>query len=67
MSANLTNLRGGFNLELNILNLYYRSDCLIPGNSSCGQPVDIAFCRFGARESLLVYLNKTSAYCDVPS
>ena len=67
MSANLTNLRGGFNLYFNILNLYYRPDCLVPGNMSCGQAVDLAFCRFGQRESLLVYVNYTSAYCDVPS
>ena len=68
MSHYWSNLRGSFNITLEILHLRFRSDCLTPAEQpECAKPGDIAYCRMGLREAALTHINATHASCKVPA
>jgi hypothetical protein len=66
MSHSWTNLRGGFDLVLQILHSGYRSSCLIPAESygvegGCARPSDPAYCHIGVERTILTHINDTFA------
>jgi len=68
ISHKWSNLRGGFDLTVEILHLRYRSDCTVPSDDSgCGRSADIAYCIIGEEDKELTHINETHAYCEVPA
>lgn len=71
MSHSWTNLRGGFELVMEILHLGYDPSCLVPAEnygeeSGCGKPSDIAWCHIGVGSAELTHINATFASCRAP-
>jgi len=68
MSRSWANLRGGFDLTLEVLHLRFREDCPVPAEGDdCARPADVAYCRIGTSETVLRHVNSTHASCRVPA
>jgi len=67
LSQSWANLRGGFDITLELLHSGYRASCPVPATtSSCAKPEDIAYCQIGTTDSILTHVDATHASCRVP-